>query len=299
MKSHIVTVTVFCFLLPSLLLVGATLTQGLDADVIELKKACELLSETPQDKTAIKTLQDYAENTNGIDRLRSRCMVGYGLSTLFTGDTNGYLKVRESHAQSYPDDTHLFRVDLESFYAHSKTSDVNSVEFKPPLKVIDEFTLVAKGMVKWISNEEVFYDRYAAAKDETNVVQRVAALRALLSNYSYRDDKDEIEKILAIDQASVKALSTIGKEQAAREKHELMVLLNLKGSGNPVAAMEQINDYLKEHPDSENRVELQSIMDGLTEELEAGEKRHRVFYMLGALLLVIFGLSWVTLKVWR
>lgn len=86
--------------------------EGLDPELSSLNKTCQVLIENPRDKEALQELLAYAKNTNGIDRLRSRAMAAYALSGLINGNTNLYVRARQSHARTYPDDKHLLRVNL-------------------------------------------------------------------------------------------------------------------------------------------------------------------------------------------
>ncbi len=111
--KHIVSlfVSIICC---SVFSVRSLRAEALDQSVLVLRSSCERLMDDPGDKDAIKTLFAYARNTNGVDRLRSRCMAGVALSALFTGNTNLYIRARNSHARNYPEDMHLLRINLKN-----------------------------------------------------------------------------------------------------------------------------------------------------------------------------------------
>ncbi|MDA3924151.1 MAG: hypothetical protein PF904_05580 [Kiritimatiellae bacterium] len=87
--------------------------QALDASSVELRNSCERLIDDSRDGDSLKALMTYAQNTNGIDHLRSLSTVGGGLAALFSGNTNLYIRARNWHARHYPEDMHLLSVNLE------------------------------------------------------------------------------------------------------------------------------------------------------------------------------------------
>ena len=113
----------FAFLVVPVLNLRADITKNRESELLDLKKACVVLEKEPRDEEGLKELLVYAKSTNGIDRLRSRAMAAYALSALFSGNTNLYISVRQSHARAYPNDKHLLRADLDSCYVICQECD--------------------------------------------------------------------------------------------------------------------------------------------------------------------------------
>lgn len=334
------------------------------SDLSALKQTCELLAEQPRDEAALAALLAYAKNTNSVDRLRSRAMAGYALSSLFKGDTNLYISARSSHSRAYPDDAHLLRIDLQTCYvscpecqgqgkvtiqcpicagsdkckacngegerlrrknlkglreAGVKCSvckgtgrvicemcrGTGQVErpcsnckgkpdrFVTPTKVYDDFTLIVKGISKWISNEEVFSQSLAAAKSNASLAERVAALQQLLADYSYREDIGEVKRLLATEQALLQEQTRAMRELKEQEQREISQLRGLRSAPHLAASIATLNEYLKEHPDSEHCLELQSMVNHMTAELHRQNIKRRNLYIFGGIILLLFAVSCV------
>lgn len=358
----------YFFILLSVALLTLTLTAQTEgeaaaaSDLSALRETCELLAEQPRDEKALAALLAYAKNTNGIDRLRSRAMAGYALSSLFKGDTNLYERARLSHARTYPNDSHLLRIDLKTCYVrceecqgqgtitsicpvcegHTKCKACNGTgerlqrrnlkgsndagvkcsvcggtgrlpcercqgtgqivspcakckgkpeSFVTPPKVIDDFTLIVKGITKWINNEDVFLQHLQAAKNRAAGVEKVAALKELLANYSYREEKGEVEALLATEQAALQEQTKAARESLEREQREIVLLRGLKGSPNLAASIATLNEYLEKHPDSEHRLELQSMVNYMSEELQRQNIKRRNIYIFGGIIVLILAAS--------
>jgi len=361
--SFILCWTSSVFLMPALGAQPAPVP-SVDPDLRTLRQSCERLAATPGDEEALAALLTYAQKTNGIDRLRSRAMAGYALSSLFKGDTNLYVRARLSHARAYPDDQHLLRIDLKTCYIScEECGGVGSVtalcpvcagrnqckacggtgvrlqrknlkglneagikcavcsgsghllcstcsgsgqitrrcakckgspeRFVMPAKVSDDFTLLVTGITKWISNEEVFYQHYQAAKSQVNIDARVAAFQELLATYSYREDKSEVEQLLAADLELLKERAKGQQELLEQERREIALLRALKGSPNPAAAIATLNEYLESHPDSEHRLELQSMVNNMSADLKHQNAKRRNLFIFGGIILLIFAMSCV------
>ncbi len=337
---------------------------SVDPELRNLRQSCERLAATPGDEEALTALLEYAKNTNGIDRLRSRAMAGYALSSLFKGDTNLYVRARQSHARAYPDDQHLLRIDLKTCYVNCTECqgmgyitavcpvcaggnqckacngkgvrlqrknlkgshdagikcDVcggsgrlpcnrcngsgqiarrcqkcqgNPESFVTPAKVYDDFSLIVKGITKWISNEDVYYQHYQAAKSQVNIDARVAAFQELLATYSYREDKGEVEQLLAADLEVLKEQTKGEKELQEQERRAITLLRSLKDSPHPAAAIATLNEYLESHPESEHRLELQNLVNNMSAELHRQNIKRRNLYIFGGIILLIFAVSCV------
>lgn len=361
LKSRLLTA--LAFVLPMLpLSAQPEAAPAAASDLPALRKTCEQLAEQPRDEAALAALLAYAKNTNNVDRLRSRAMAGYALSSLFTGNTNLYTSARNSHARAYPDDTHLLRIDLKTCYVSCKecqgrgsiasicpacegndkckacngtgerlqrknlkgsrdtgikcsvcggtgqlvcqrcrgTGQLVSTcptckgmpeKFVTPTKVHDDFTLIMKGITKWINNEEVFSQSFQAAKAKASGTERVTALKELLANYSYREEKGEIEKLLAAELDVIQGQTKDMRELREREQREIALLRGLKGSPNVAASITTMNEYLEEHPDSEYRLELQSIVNHMRAELQRQNIKRRNLYVVGGIILLLFAAS--------
>lgn len=344
---------------------GELRAQELDQDVVSLKGTCEKLIENPRDKESLQYLLAYAKNTNGIDRLRSRCMAGYALSALFVGNTNLYVRARTSHARTYPSDKHLLKVDPKSCYVPCKVCDGNGFvkivcpvcqgkkevpcpvckgkgvrmskktlkgtktvgkftcatcdgsgkikcnrcngsgkiaikckackgkpyTFKTPLKVQDDFALILRGIVKWIDNEEMFFSAYQETKQISDLEERIASYKKLISSYRYRDEIKELEQQLASDIEKQQKQKKIENELKLKEKREVQGLFNLKESKTPAAAATTIREYLESHPESDSKIELQTIVDALDAKVQRKQHNRRMLYVLAGVLVLLFGLS--------
>ncbi|MFA7172009.1 MAG: hypothetical protein WC340_01125 [Kiritimatiellia bacterium] len=332
------------------------------SDLSALKKTCELLVEQPRDETALAALLAYAKGTNSVDRLRSRAMAGYALSTLFKGNTNLYISARNSHSRTYPDDAHLLRIDLQACYERCeecqgrgkvtnlcpacKGSDkckacngegerlrrknlkgsreagvkcsvckgtgrvvcemcrgTGQIErpcsnckgkperFVTPTKVYNDFTLIVKGITKWINNEVVFSENLKIAKSKADLTERVAALQALVAKSSYREDIGDVETLLATEQAALQEQTKIMRELQEREQREISLLRGLRSSPNFAASIVTLNEYLEGHPDSEHRLELQSIVNHMTAELHKQRIKRRNLYVFGGIIILLLAAS--------
>ena len=341
-------------------------TPGVDPDLLALKRVCAVLADNPQDQDSLTALLDYAKNTNGVPRLRSRAMMGCALSALFKGNTNLYVRAQQSHARAYPDDAHLLHVDLSSCYVKcqecggegflkikcpacegkgggkcsacrgkgvrlqrknlkgSRDAGIkcnvcggtgrllckrckgagvikrrcpkckgNPVRFSTSPKVYQDFILIVKGITKWINNEDVFYRHYQLARGEENIDKRVAAFKELLANYSYREEKDEVDKLLAADLIVLKERAKGEKVLRDKELREIKLLRGLKDSKNLAASIMTLNEYLEGHPDSEYRLELQSMANNIRDDLKRRTVKRRNFYVFGTIILIILGVSCV------
>lgn len=332
--------------------------QELDPEVIQLREACQSLADNPNDKDSLKSLVDYAKNTNGIDRLRSRCMVAVALSSLFTGDTNLYFRARSSHARAYPEDKHLLRIDLKQCLVYceecggsghtvsvcpacegnkkvicplckgrrvvkkGKCKRCNGagrivcrrcdgsgeikvkcaackgkpVTFKASRQVNEDFGLTLRGMVKWINKEEVFHRKFLAAKQIKDDQERIAAYQQLIESYSYRPEIKDARALLSVDTQKIKERrKALERTRREAEDQEIKVLLGLRDSETPAAAAAVVNEYLDEHPDSGRVLELRALARELEDKAEKQIRRRRMFYIVGGVLVVLFGLSCINI----
>ena len=359
-----VCIAVFCLFSTSNLYGSA-----LDQDTLVLRSSCETLMDAPSDKAALKSLLAYAKNTNGIDRLRSRCMAGVALSSLFIGNTNFYVRARNSHARTYPEDMHLLRVDLNSCLVackeckglgysidkcpaclgkgiekcsickgsgtrmkkqalrgtrslgkfkceacsgtgnvkcrrcggtgeiklKCKTCKGKPYTFKTSPQVHEDFGLIVRGIVKWINNEEVFLQKYQAARKLEDINKRIAAFKKLTRTYSYRDEAVEIENLLAADIKILQEQTRVAREKESVAKQEVRSLMTLKESDTPFEAAAAIREYLASHPDCKSKVELQTLAVQLEAKGTKARRKRRIIYSLCGAFIFLFGLSCINI----
>jgi hypothetical protein len=167
----------------------------------------------------------------------------------------------------------------------------NPLEFKTPPKVVEDFALLVQGISKWIANEDIFFRQFAAAKTLSDPAKRIASLKSLIASYGYRAEKEEMERLLAADQAAVNASVELKQQDELSRMRDLITLRDLQQSADPAAAAATIRDYLTKNPETENRIELQRMMNALELKAARNARKRKYLYLAGGALAILFGLG--------
>jgi len=171
--------------------------------------------------------------------------------------------------------------------------------FEVSQEIYQDFVTIIKGMSKWIDNEEVFYQRYQQAKDEQDLKKRKFLLSALIDDYTYRPEITDVKLLLATILEELREQSQVESANAEKARQELAVLKNLQKTENLSGAIITLNDYLTANPDTENRLELESILNQLVDKLKSQKRRRTLYYSLGGIFLLLFGLSCIQINQYK
>ncbi len=169
--------------------------------------------------------------------------------------------------------------------------------FKTPQRVIDDFALLVTGISKWISNEEVFFNRLRDAQSERDPVQRAEALKALLAAYGYRPEMRKIRELLEASRADLTKVKTEKRENELQIKRDMIELRDLTETRHPAAAIREIRDYLEANPETQYRPELEMLIDDLAERIASQRSRRRLLVTAIAALLLLLIVSGLQLRV--
>jgi hypothetical protein len=166
-------------------------------------------------------------------------------------------------------------------------------------EIYQDFVTIIKGISKWIDNEELFFQRYQQAADEQDDQRKKVLLSGLIADYKYRPEIQEAELQLAAVMDKLKEQSQAEEALAEKVQKEFTILKNLQNSENLNGAIITLDDYLTENPDSEHRLELESIMNQLKDKLIQQKKRRTLYYSLGGIFLLLFGLSCIQINQYK
>jgi hypothetical protein len=148
-------------------------------------------------------------------------------------------------------------------------------------------------VVQFVEAEELFAERFSAAKAEPELLSRIRVLESLLKEVSDPSKRQKIETLLIADKAEQKKIDDEIRAQTQKIEKELSVLRMLKNAKNPKAAVVTLREYLAANPDSPHRLEVQTILDENIALIEKQKGRNRLLYGAGAILIVFFALSCV------
>ncbi len=169
----------------------------------------------------------------------------------------------------------------------------------PAAKITTATKSLLGDILSSLEADERLASRIRSAQAETNIVLRINLLASLKRDLQDRPEVQDIERLLFADQQQLAALRAAEQEKEQTVLRELSALRALKDPANPKAALATLSEYLASHPESQHKIEIQSLIDGVKAKLVRQQEHKRLAYWIGGLLVVLMALSCVNISFHR
>lgn len=264
----------------------------------ELKAACTQLLLAPLNPANLQVLASYSVSTSGVTQLRSQSLAVYAISMFKQNQTDRFESARTFHRTTFPNDMSL--LDGSPAFASGKKflgSDGNVLPLPPELSKRQEVLL--RDMLTRIDNLVMLRNRIDKTVADTNRVNRISAFQKIKADYPTYPEIDEVDQLLTNDQRAQKMHDDALAAQQIKWDSDLNDLKDYSESLDMESAIRKLRAYLAENPDCPHTLKIEILLSNCQAKLNSSRLQRKLLYTLGALLLVLFGLSCIHINYFK
>lgn len=164
---------------------------------------------------------------------------------------------------------------------------------------MEDYRTVLNEVLQFIKSEETIAEQIRIVKAEPVLEVRIQLLAQMLASLQARPERAELERQLLLDKKTLKTLQDEQQAKILQSKRVLEGLRALKTSQNLKAAVVTLQEFLAANPDSPDRIEVKSILNECVAKMTLQREHKKWGYFVGALLIVLFGISCIHINYFK